>query len=155
MKRNLGFWGVLFILIAIMLSLLSCNSAYNSPSTSNPAQKSPSTQTSDSPPPNTSPEVNIPSVTLNISASGNAFDKSTLIVQANTRVTLVFDNKDSVPHNVAIYTDSSATNLIFRGDIFSGPKVMNYEFTTPATPGTYFFRCDVHPFMMGSFVVTQ
>ncbi len=148
MKRNPGFWGALLILIAIMLSLLSCNSAY-------PPSASTSTQKPDSPPSNTSPEVNIPSVTLNISASGNAFNKSTLTVQTDTRVTLVFDNKDRVPHNVAIYTDSSATNLIFRGNTFSGPKVMNYEFTTPATLGTYFFRCDVHPFMTGSFVVIQ
>jgi len=30
-----------------------------------------------------------------------------------------------------------------------------YTFTAPSTPGTYFFRCDVHPeTMTGQFIVT-
>lgn len=73
---------------------------------------------------------------------------------AGASVTIIFNNKDSMPHNFALYTDSRAATVIFRGEII-GQKTINYQFTTPTTPGTYFFRCDVHPAMAGSFVVTS
>ncbi len=39
------------------------------------------------------------------------------------------------------------------GEIFSGVAQMESTFTTPG-PGTYFFRCDVHPVtMVGTVVV--
>ena len=71
-------------------------------------------------------------------------------------VTINFTNKDAgIPHNFALYTDSSATKSIFVGQIITGPATATYTFTAPATPGTYFFRCDVHPTnMTGSLVVT-
>ena len=34
---------------------------------------------------------------------------------------------------------------IFQGDLDSGPAPITYNFDAPSTPGTYFFRCDVHP----------
>jgi plastocyanin len=43
---------------------------------------------------------------------------------------------------------------IFVGQIITGPSAtIDYKFTAPITPGTYFFRCDVHPSMNGSFIV--
>jgi hypothetical protein len=33
---------------------------------------------------------------------------------------------------------------IFSGDIITGGKNITYRFNAPDTPGTYFFRCDVH-----------
>lgn len=36
----------------------------------------------------------------------------------------------------------------------TGPATTTYTFTAPSTPGTYFFRCDVHPTVMtGQFIV--
>ncbi len=69
-------------------------------------------------------------------------------------VTVRLDNRDAaVQYNFALYTDSSATQAIFIGDLVTGPIVEDYSFEAPA-PGTYFFRCDVHPDMMtGSFTV--
>jgi len=59
-----------------------------------------------------------------------------------------------VPHNFAVYTDSSSTTPIFKGPIVTGPTTTTYTFTAPSTPGSYFFRCDVHPTTMtGTFVV--
>jgi len=61
---------------------------------------------------------------------------------------------DAVAHNFALYTDSSATTKIFQGTIITGPATTTYTFSAPSTPGTYFFRCDVHPTTMtGSFIV--
>ena len=84
-----------------------------------------------------------------------AFDQSTITVPAGASVTMNFDNKDSgVPHNFALYTDSSASKSIFVGQIITGPATITYKFTAPTTPGNYFFRCDVHPTAMtGTFVV--
>ena len=82
-----------------------------------------------------------------------AFDKGTITVPAGANVTIDFDNRDSAPHNFALYTNSSASTSIFVGDVISSSTI-TYTFTSPNTPGNYFFRCDVHPFTMtGTFVV--
>ncbi len=41
-------------------------------------------------------------------------------VPAGKAFQLSFDNQDGAPHNVAIYTDSSASQNLFQGEIFSG-----------------------------------
>ncbi len=82
-----------------------------------------------------------------------SFDKSIITVPAGAAVTINFDNKDSISHNFALYTNSSATTAIFVGQIISATTI-TYKFTAPTTPGNYFFRCDVHPSIMnGTFVV--
>lgn len=92
-------------------------------------------------------------VTINLIAQNISFDKSTITVPAGASVTINFDNKDSIPHNFALYTDSSARTSIFVGQIITSTTT-TYKFTAPTTPGNYFFRCDVHPTSMtGTFVV--
>ncbi|OGO07454.1 MAG: hypothetical protein A2Y92_02725 [Chloroflexi bacterium RBG_13_57_8] len=82
-----------------------------------------------------------------------AFDKQTITVPAGASVTMNFVNEDSVPHNFALYTDSSAATPIFVGEVI-GKRSIVYSFVAPGTPGSYFFRCDVHPISMtGTFVV--
>jgi len=95
-------------------------------------------------------------VPVSLIAKNKAFDKSTITVPAGATVVMTFDNQDSgTTHNFALYTDSTAKTKIFAGDFVTGPKTVTYTFTAPSQPGTYFFRCDVHPtFMTGSFVVT-
>ena len=94
-------------------------------------------------------------VTVDLSAQNIAFDKSSITVPAGAAVTVDFDNKDSgIPHNFAVYTDSSASQSIFKGETITGPATTTYHFTAPSDPGTYYFRCDVHPEQMnGNFVV--
>jgi plastocyanin len=93
-------------------------------------------------------------VTINIAAQNMAFDQSSITVKAGAQVTMIFNNKDSMPHNVAIYNDQSAAQVIYKGEVFNGPATKTYTFTAPSTPGTYFFRCDVHPVKMtGQFIV--
>lgn len=94
------------------------------------------------------------SVSIELSADNTAFDKSTITVPAGAMVTITFDNMDNVPHNFALYETSAATASIFVGEIINGSETIDYTFTAPATPGTYFFRCDVHPAIMtGDFIV--
>lgn len=91
---------------------------------------------------------------LKISAKNIKFDKSCLAAPAGKAFTITFDNKDSgVPHNVDIFTNSSATKSLFKGSTITGPKTTTYK--VPALKaGTYYFRCDIHPTQMnGTFVV--
>lgn len=91
---------------------------------------------------------------LHVSANHIAFDTDCLAAPAGTVFTIVFDNKDrGIPHDVAIFTDPSATRALFTGAIIVGPKTVTYR-VTALPPGTYFFHCNVHPFQMhGTFVV--
>lgn len=94
------------------------------------------------------------SVTINITASGFIFDRTTITVPAGANVTVNFNNQDTgVPHNVAFYNNSSAGVTIYKGQTVVGPATVTYDFTAPTGKGTYFFRCDVHPRMNGQFIV--
>lgn len=86
---------------------------------------------------------------VHVTAKDIRFDRSDLRVPAGRPVALVFDNLDGVPHNVAVYHDRSASTPLFVGEIFGGPGRRVYALPALA-PGSYFFRCDVHPDMSGS-----
>ncbi|SRR6266540_4162123 len=92
---------------------------------------------------------------LQISASSSRFNVARLSAPANGPFKIAFTNNDSgLPHNVAIYTDSSASKSLFVGKQFPGRKTVIYGVHgLPA--GTYFFRCDVHPGQMtGTFTAS-
>ena len=92
--------------------------------------------------------------TLKLVARNLAFLEQQLTAPPNTEVSLELDNQDiGVLHNFALYSDSSAEEPIFVGDLFVGIETREELFTTP-DPGRYFFRCDVHPSTMtGTFIV--
>jgi plastocyanin len=91
--------------------------------------------------------------TADIAAVGLAFDRSELQLPAGMAVSLVFENRDSAPHNLAVYPGASVSQPVFVGEIFGGPESRQY--TLPALAvGTYHFRCDVHPEMQGTLVAT-
>ena len=81
-------------------------------------------------------------------AQNNAFNPSTLDVKADKAFSLTLDNKDAAPHNVAIYSDSSAATSVSVGEIVSSTTATQQ---VPAlAAGSYFFRCDVHHEMTGT-----
>ena len=88
-----------------------------------------------------------------ITAENLSFDRDTLSFPADTASTLTFQNNDAgTPHNVAIYTDESASDALFTGDLVTGVDTATYEI--PAMPaGSYYFHCDVHPTMHGTVTV--
>jgi plastocyanin len=91
---------------------------------------------------------------VNLTAENIAFDTDTITVPAGANVTVNFNNKDSgIPHNFAVYDSSLRSERIFVGEIITGPATINYTFTAPSEPGTYYFQCDVHPSMNGDFIV--
>ncbi len=92
--------------------------------------------------------------TLHITAMNATFDVACLAAPAGSPFKIVFDNMDpAVIHNISIYTDSSASQSLFTGELVTGPKTVTYK-VDALQPGTYFFRCDVHPTtMFGTFIV--
>jgi plastocyanin len=90
---------------------------------------------------------------LSIVAHGIHFDTSCLQAPAGQPFKISFDNKDAgIPHNVAIFTDASTTDNLFRGAIVTGVTQVTYD-VSPLAGGTYYFHCDVHPGMNGAFKV--
>lgn len=89
-----------------------------------------------------------------IAAKGVAFDTGRLSAPARKAFAIRFNNQDAgVPHNVSVYTDAKAATVLFRGQLVTGPKAITYRVKALA-PGSYFFRCDVHPAQMtGTLVV--
>ena len=100
-------------------------------------------------------DMSVPHATFAVAADNLAFDTSTITVPAEANVTITFENRDDgIPHNIAVYTNASAVEEIFVGETVTGPGRTTYTFTAPEEPGTYFFRCDVHPQQMtGDFIV--
>jgi plastocyanin len=89
---------------------------------------------------------------LTIAAKDLAFSTSRLSAPAGKPFQIAFDNQESAPHNVAIYRDSAATQKVLGSEPFGGPGVVRYD-VPPLAPGSYFFRCDVHPSMAGQLTV--
>jgi cytochrome c oxidase subunit 2 len=87
-----------------------------------------------------------------------SFDVTNIEVEAGRQVTVTLDNRDAgVPHNWALYDSEQAANsgaaAIAATSIEAGPNTQSVTFDAPE-PGTYFFRCDVHPTLMtGTLVV--
>ena len=87
--------------------------------------------------------------TLRVSAENTAFDTDCLAAPSSEAFAIVFDNRDTDDHNVAIYPNEGEP--LFPGEIFAGVETKTYD--VPAIEaGTYRFQCDVHPEMNGVFI---
>jgi plastocyanin len=87
-------------------------------------------------------------VSLDEIAKNIQFQSTCLVAAAGGSFTIDFDNEDvATQHNIAIFTNSSATQNLFRGQITTGPNKVTYDVKTLAA-GTYYFHCDVHPTQM-------
>lgn len=101
-----------------------------------------------------------------------SFSRAEMTFRSNGPARLVFRSTSDVPHNLSIYRDADATVPIFQGPIMKQrfgikpfiqdewtdehageeeefyPNVQEFTFEVPE-PGSYVFRCDVHPQMRG------
>lgn len=98
-----------------------------------------------------------PAMSVQITAQDIALDVDVITASPDALVTLVFTNNENpvIFHNIAIYEDSAATKSIMVGEFIPGGQTATYQFTAPSTPGTYFFRCDIHPFAMHGELIVQ
>ena len=91
--------------------------------------------------------------TLTITASANKFDKNCLAAPANQAFTINYENKDSRPHNIVILESHSATEAMFKADLFQGPASKTFN-VPPLRPGTFAFHSDSNPAeLSGTFIV--
>lgn len=92
---------------------------------------------------------------LRVEATNIRFSPAILTAPSGEAFTISFRNADSgLPHNISIFTDSSAKQSLFIGETFPGPATRVYEVRALAA-GTYFFRCDPHQTIMtGTLKVT-
>ena len=97
---------------------------------------------------NDSPPASLDPASPRLVALDVEFDRETLDVPAGVPFVLVFENRDSMPHNVSIYADAALQQRRFEGVLFGGPAPRWYP--VPALQaGTYVFVCDLHPNMRG------
>lgn len=83
-----------------------------------------------------------------LTANNIAFDTNALYVPTARPFIMVFDNQENVAHNVSIYAEAGFLTRLFEGKVFNGPGTRWYPVPALA-PGTYHFRCDIHPNMAG------
>ncbi len=74
------------------------------------------------------------------------FNPNSLDAPANTSVTVNYLNNSAVPHNINFFNgpDQTAPSLGASAQATGPNAPESVTFTTPATPGDYFFWCDVH-----------
>lgn len=88
----------------------------------------------------------------NVTAADMAFAPGTITVaSADEAFTLALVNEDSMPHNVAIYTDESKAEKLFEGEMVTDGTIV-YEIPALAA-GEYFIDCTLHPTMTGTLVI--
>jgi plastocyanin len=145
----------LVILCIVLLMTAGCTGTTSSSSnTTTSAPVSGTTITGSTPESTSQPSAIGQTTQVTLVSVNYAFDKTSITVPAGSHVQLTLDNQDTgIPHNVAIYTSAAASTVIFKGEVITGPKKITYTFDAPTTPGTYYFRCDIHPSMNGAFIV--
>lgn len=105
-------------------------------------------------PPECEPEGTEIVIVAPVGAVADGFDTDCIAAPAGEEFTIDFDNQDTgVPHNVATYADESAAQEFFVGEIITAPDQIVYEPDPVDEPGNYYFQCDVHPNMNGTFSV--
>ena len=88
---------------------------------------------------------------VTVTAVDMAFDPGTVTVPGGEAFTIALVNEDAMPHNIAIYTDSSKSEKVFEGEMVTDGTVV---YDLPALDaGEYFFDCSLHPNMTGTLVV--
>lgn len=90
-------------------------------------------------------------------ANSQAFEPNTLDAPADTVVLVNYLNDSSLQHNIQFFdgTDQTAPELGHTELVIGPGNTQSVTFTTPSTPGDYYFWCQVHgAAMAGTLHVT-
>jgi plastocyanin len=91
---------------------------------------------------------------VSLKATDNKFSITQLTVAAGKPATLTFTNSGSAMHNFHIVGLPGADGKDVQTDLLGPGKSQTLSFT-PSKPGSYKFRCDVHPTEMTGTLVVQ
>ena len=125
----------LMIIFAVVL-LAGCQGYYEQPQPTGPL-----------PPPETAPQLQTKATPLNsesVTIRGFSFNPGTITIK--TGETVVWTNNDGAPHTV---TATSGPEMFDSGTLSKG-QTFSQTFTTP---GTYEYKCSIHPSMQGTIIV--
>jgi plastocyanin len=102
------------------------------------------------------PQATVVGTRLDISTpSGIEYDKQELTAKPGEQVTVVYDNKADIIHNIHFFNGPDAKSPSIAATKLGKSTVETTTFTVPTTPGRYFFHCDAHPTQMTGFLVVQ
>ena len=85
---------------------------------------------------------------IDVTAQGTAFDKKTIKVNAGQPFTIILHNKDSMPHNLHIFTKKGGDSIAVTDPQTVEPGTTGTLNATIAQAGDYYFQCDFHPTQM-------
>ena len=86
-------------------------------------------------------------------AENIAFDPKQFTAAANVPLTITLDNRDAgVAHDIIVYNPDGSEAA--ETPVISGPATTSTTFT-PTAPGTYRFKCSVHPQQMFGAISVQ
>jgi plastocyanin len=91
-----------------------------------------------------------------VGAAGSGFEQTCIVAPAGEKLSLTFENQDTGQlHNADFYTEAppAGTELFKSGDPAAGPETQTNPNVPPQKEGTYYFQCDVHTNMNGTFLV--
>ena len=83
-------------------------------------------------------------------ASALQFTTKEASAPANQPFQIAFESQTSDGHNLAIALPNA--DPVFRSEVFTGPTTKTFAIE-PLAPGSYVYRCDVHPGMQGTLTV--
>jgi plastocyanin len=99
-----------------------------------------------------SPMSREPQTYIRVSAKDMAFNTSLVVSVAESGVTVEISNLDATVHTFGVFRDAGGRMPLLPSERIEPGQVVERTFTTPP-PGSYIFRCDIHPGqMLGSFV---
>ncbi len=91
--------------------------------------------------------------TIELSAKDIKFSAPCMEAVAGKPIIIKFTNNESVPHDVAVYTDNTKSEELVRSDIITGPDKTTTVTVPAQQPGQLFFECTIHNAMNGALVV--
>jgi plastocyanin len=91
------------------------------------------------------------SVTL--TADNLQFSTTCIEALVGKPIVIHFTNREAVPHDIAVYKDSSKKDQLEKSEIVTGPNASTSLTIASQQPGQLYFECTVHPTMNGSLVV--
>ena len=88
-----------------------------------------------------------------ISADQLKFSAPCMVAPADKPFVVRLTNKETQPHDVAIYDGPDKKTKYLEGEVFSGPGLTKDYAVSPLAAGEYYFDCVIHAEMKGAFYV--
>lgn len=93
--------------------------------------------------------------TVELHAKDIKFNAPCISATAGKPIVIHFTNDDNMPHDVAVYADSSKAKQLAKGEIITGPNKTETVTVAAQQPGQLYFECTVHPGQMNGALVVN